>query len=374
MLKLDLIVIGGGPAGAASAIRYLQLEPRARVIILDKAVFPRDKPCGDGLGPDAVSEIALLGASRVLVGRKPISSILLQSPSGRRVTGSPPRPGYVIPRLELDAGMIDVALSTGARVSNERVESIEHTKGGVVVNGSYVAPVVIAADGANSRCRTILGQDRAPDDHAAFAVRGYAESESRLLEIRWERTLYPSYSWIFPVGDGRVNIGFGCLHKKLDGDKPKEVLWRALAESVELKPIEGTLRAHRLPFTSARLTRSCGSVLFAGDAAGMINPLSGEGIYYALATGRLAATAAAQHGGSASRAYENAIQRTFKSHFRATSLAHVLQRVPRNVDAAVKAAESSWPVFEDLVDLALGHGGLTVATTFGVARHWLTRL
>lgn len=371
MESVDLVVIGAGPAGSAAAIRYLHLRPTARVVVLDKAVFPRDKPCGDGLGPDAVSELVTLGAGEVLRGRVPVTSVVLQSPSGRRVTGSPPRPGFVVPRFELDAGLVAVARSLGAEIVCERIESLERTATGVVVNDKYDTAVVVAADGANSRCRTLLGLDRAPDGHAAFAVRGYAVSDASALEIRWERRLFPAYSWIFPIGDGRVNVGFGCLHSRLTGDRPKERLWEALTETVDFEPLVGTLRAHRLPFTSANLSRSAGPVLFAGDAAGMINPLSGEGIYYALASGRMAATAAVMHGEHADLAYEDAVNKSFRPHFRSTSVAHRLQRLPRNIDAAVAAAEHSWTVFEDLVDLALGRGRLTARMTAGIARRWL---
>jgi flavin-dependent dehydrogenase len=114
-----------------------------------------------------------------------------------------------------------------------------------------------------------------------------------------------------------------------------------------------------------------GSVLFVGDAAGMINPLSGEGIYYALATGRLAGTAAVLHTEHAAAVYESSVNRLFRAHFRSTGVAHRLQRLPRNIDAAVAAADRSWPVFEDLVELALGRGTLTAWMTAGIARRWL---
>lgn len=125
MESVDLVVIGAGPAGSAAAIRYLQLRPASRVVVMDKAQFPRDKPCGDGLGPDAVGELVTLGAVEVLCGRVPVTSVVLQGPSGRRVTGSPPRPGFVVPRLELDAGLVTVARSMGAKIVCERIESLE---------------------------------------------------------------------------------------------------------------------------------------------------------------------------------------------------------------------------------------------------------
>ena len=371
MESVDLIVIGAGPAGSAAAIRYLQLRPTARVVLLDKSAFPRDKPCGDGLGPDAVSELVALGAAEILYGRIPVTSVILQSPSGRRVTGHPPRPGFVVPRFELDAALVAVAQRMGAQLLCERVESVSDlTHAGVVINERFRAPVVIAADGANSRTRSLLGEPRAPDHHAAFAVRGYVKAPHDALEIRWERRLYPAYSWLFPVGDGRVNVGFGCLHSQLRDPRPKVELWSALREAVGLEIPEESLRAHRLPFTTAKLSRSSGSVLFAGDAAGMINPLSGEGIYYALATGRMAASAATLSAGN-SVAYEHAVRRVFGAHFRSTSLSHLLQRIPRNIDAAVSAASKSPEVFDDLVEIALGRGTLTPAVVSAVARNWL---
>jgi flavin-dependent dehydrogenase len=89
MEHVDLVVVGAGPAGAAAAIRFLQLRPSAHVVVIDKAVFPRDKPCGDGLGPDAVGELVTLGAAAVLEGRVPVTKVRLCSPSGRSVVGTP---------------------------------------------------------------------------------------------------------------------------------------------------------------------------------------------------------------------------------------------------------------------------------------------
>jgi flavin-dependent dehydrogenase len=103
----------------------------------------------------------------------------------------------------------------------------------------------------------------------------------------------------------------------------------------------------------------------------MINPLSGEGIYYALATGRMAGAAAALASEEPATMYEHAVRRLFARHFQATRLAHRLQRLPRNIDASIAAAESSFEVFEDLVELALGRGGITPAMVRGVARNWL---
>jgi len=97
------VVVGAGPAGAAAALEAKRLRPRASVALVDKADFPRDKACGDGLGPHAVDELEALGAGGVLEGYPPIRGLRLRSPRGMEVAGDPARPNYVIPRTVLDA-------------------------------------------------------------------------------------------------------------------------------------------------------------------------------------------------------------------------------------------------------------------------------
>lgn len=364
MRHVDVLIIGGGPAGAAAAIRTKQLRPMSSVVLLDKADFPRDKPCGDGLGPHAVAEAVNLGAADLFVGRVPVSNVRLVSPGGAEVVGAPPKPGFVIPRYDFDAGLVSVAQSLGVEVVRERVSSIA-TQGDVVsVNDRWRAPWLVAADGVSSRTRRLLGGEGGASipfgpGHVAIAVRGYAPCDHHRFTIAWQRRNWPAYSWEFPIGDGRANIGYGYLLASGPKQRPaREELWEVLAETVSLVPDPSTLRAHHLVATTARADVTVGRVLFCGDAAGMINPLTGEGIYYALASGRLAAAALVSE--DPPRAYRRGLAREFGRHFRSTRWAHRAQRLsPRMVDAGVAAAGRNAQTFARLTELAIGNGTLT---------------
>ena len=369
MRRADLLIVGGGPAGAAAALRAKQLRPEWQVVVLDKDEFPRDKVCGDGIGPHAVAELASLGAHRAVEGRQAVLSIHLEGPNGATATGVPPRAGYVVRRRDFDAAIVAAAVDAGAHVVKERVDSVEATSDGILVNGTWAAPWLVAADGANSRCRRLLGEKGAKGRHLVFAVRGYQPWEQQTFEIRWEKTLYPAYSWRFPLGDGYANVGFGCIKSALDDQGGRTQLWEAAAATCGIDTDEVPLRAHHLPLTSARLSRTHGRVLFAGDAAGLINPLTGEGIYYALASGRIAANAAAS-GGDVPHEYERGLRHAFGKHFATTSGVAVLANLQRNIDASIRAAARDQLVFDDLVEVAIGDGLLTRRIVTGVARRW----
>jgi geranylgeranyl reductase family protein len=368
--KIDLLIIGGGPAGAGAAIHAKQLRPDWQVVLIDKDEFPRDKVCGDGLGPHAVNEISRLGADGVLGEHLPIHSLRLDGPGGLYLEDQPYKPLYALRRFELDAGLVRCAQELGVEVLVERVDSISTDSTGVTVNDVWRAPFVIAADGANSRTRRLCGLPFASGHDLAFSVRGYLRSDVTALTITWQKRFAPSYSWAFPVGDGYANVGFGCLKSALPEKGSKPALWEAAAEFTGIDATDSTLRAHHLPFSSARLERSSGRVLFVGDSAGLINPLSGEGIYYALASGRLAASALALEADPIV-GYSRNLNREFRSHFRSTSLcAAALHLGIINLDAVILAGQDH-KVFEDLVELMLGDGTVTPTIVTGILGGWL---
>src|SRR5215211_6720837 len=122
-------------AGAAAALEARRLRPGASVLLVDKAAFPRDKACGDGLGPHAVDELEALGAGGVLEGYPPIRGLRLRSPRGMEVAGDPARPNYVVPRAVLDARLVAAAQAAGAELHRSRVRRLEQRDGLVVVDG-----------------------------------------------------------------------------------------------------------------------------------------------------------------------------------------------------------------------------------------------
>jgi menaquinone-9 beta-reductase len=353
-------VVGAGPAGAAAALEARRLRPDASVLLVDKAAFPRDKACGDGLGPHAVDELAALGAGHVLDGYPPIPGLRLRSPRGLEVAGEPARPNWVVPRAVLDARLVEAATAAGAELRRASVRRLEQRDGLVLVDGGLAARVVIAADGANSTVRRLLGAPSNPDRALAIAIRGYAPAPPGQPEqlIAWVAEGWPAYVWSFPTGTGVANVGYGLLRSRFHADRAE--LRRRLRDLLpEAEPDPDSLRAHHLPFSSFRPPPGRGQVLLAGDAASLVNPLSGEGIYYALASGRLAARAALTAPREPAAAYRRLLARALGRHLRHSAVLARAIHLPALAEAGLGAAAASPALFDTLVELGLGQARIT---------------
>jgi len=377
-----VVVVGAGPAGASAALAARRARPGARVLLLDKAAFPRDKACGDGIAAHALDELAALGVTGAAAGSAPVARLCLRTPGGAVAVRTMARPAHVIPRRVFDARLVDAARAAGAELRTARVRALEQRDGQVVLTvapgrapagagaageggdrggghratGCQVAaPVVVAADGANSTVRRLLGVAPQPPAHLAIAVRGYATAPPGPPEqlIALVAQGWPAYYWSFPIGDGTANVGYGLLRGRLTGGR--EDLHARLAALLPGQPADpATLRAHHLPLSTVRPRPVHGRVLLSGDAASLVNPLTGEGIYYAVATGARAGAAAV--GEDPAGAYVGALRRLLVAHLRQTGvLGRALRHRPL-VDAAVRAAARSRPVFDDLVEVRLGAG------------------
>ena len=304
--QFDIAVIGGGPAGAATAIRAAR--GGARVVVLEKGPQGRDKVCGDGLTPRAVAalhelDIALDRAHRIdglrmIAGRKVRE---LPWPVGGRF----PNHGAVWPRRRLDAALIDAAAAAGADVrfstEAEPVVGADGTVTGVTTaHGRVDAALVVAAAGAPGSVARKLGADRVPAEPHGLAIRAYVESPRHAdrhleacLTIRDEHgTWVPGYGWMFPCGDGTVNIGVGALStmrgfKGLNLNRLLDSYRALVADDWEIGPNLERPKAWRLPMSVGR--RHGPGWVAVGDAAGLINPMNGEGIDYGLESGMLAA-------------------------------------------------------------------------------------
>jgi geranylgeranyl reductase family protein len=352
------VVVGAGPAGAAAALEARR--PRASVALVDKADFPRDKACGDGLGPHAVDELEALGAAGVLAGYPPIRGLRLRSPRGMEVAGDPARPNYVVPRSVLDARLVEAAMAAGVELRRASVRHLEQHNGLVTVDGELAARVVIGADGANSAVRRLLGVAANPDRALAIAVRGYAPAPAGRPEqlIAWVAEGWPAYVWSFPTGTGLANVGYGLLRSRFHGDRAE--LHRRLHDLLPgADPDPASLRAHHLPFSSFRPPPGRGRVLLAGDAASLVNPLSGEGIYYALASGRLAARAALTSPDEPLAAYRRLLSKALGRHLRHSAVLARAIHAPALAEAGLGAAAGSPRLFDTLVELGLGQARIT---------------
>lgn len=373
----DLAVVGAGPAGSAAALAALRARPGARVLLLDKADFPRDKSCGDGVAPHALDELARLGAASVLADRVPVWHLRLRSPGGTEVARRLQRPDHVVPRALFDARLVDAAVARGAVLRRQAVRALDVRPDGVVLDGDTHAAVVVGADGANGVVRRLVGAAPQPDPAMALAVRGYATvpaGQRPEQVIVMDGRDWPAYAWRFDAGDGTANVGFGMLLPALRGTGRggRAELHGRLEELLPGTDAE-RLRSHHLPLSTSRPRQGPGRVLLAGDAASLINPLTGEGIYYALASGRLAGVAAVT-GGDPGLRYAELLRRELGRHLRHTTALARATRAPAVVDAGVAATVSSGRAFDALVELGLGRGLVTVPLVTGLAREVGRRL
>ena len=364
----DVVVVGGGPAGAACAAAARRADPTARVLVLDRAAFPRDKVCGDGIAPEALDVLTGLGleAEALTAGYAVVPRLRLRSPGGARVERTMHRPARVVPRAVFDDRLLAAALATGAELRRHQVRRLTVHPEHVAVDDVLTAGVVVGADGAESVVRRALGVPPNPPDRLAIALRGYAREPAGLEGVQVILTTeqrWPAYAWSFPLGDGRANVGYGEL---VSGGVNRQGLLDGLSRLLPGVEAE-ELKAHRLPLSTGRPRQPDGRVLLAGDAASLINPLTGEGIFYAVLSGALAGVAAVG-GGNAGAAYRRALNARLGRHLRHSSTASRLSRWPSLMDAVFRAADADQRVFDDVVDLGLADGRLTARTLAAAAR------
>jgi menaquinone-9 beta-reductase len=365
----DVAVVGAGPAGSAAALRVLQLRPDARVLLLDAAAFPRDKTCGDGIAAHVFELLDALGVPD-LTGLGPaVPRMRLRSPGGRVVARTCPRPNRVIRREEFDARLVAAAVARGAQLRRHRVRSLCVRADRVVLDGEIAARVVIGADGANSTVRRLLGAPPSRPSATAVAVRGYTGSTvlADALVIEFAGGRHPAYAWSFPL-QGGANVGFGVFDRRGGGSR-RQLLDALAALLPGQEPEPSTVRGHHLPLSTGPRHHPDGRVLLAGDAASLVNPLTGEGIYDAVASGVLAGRAALL-GAGAGAAHRRAMRRTFGRHQKHGAVLAALVPRPGFLDAAVAAAADDQSVFDAAVDLGLGRGTATVGALAQVAARY----
>ncbi|MDM7854392.1 geranylgeranyl reductase family protein [Cellulomonas alba] len=324
----DVIVVGAGPTGSSAA--YHCAAAGLDVLLLEKAEFPRDKVCGDGLTPRAVAELVRMGVPlreqdgwirnkglRVLGGGHRLE---LAWPE----ISSYPSFGLAKARQGLDHLLADHARAAGAKLQERTTVTgpVRDERTGRVVGvtartadgeqATYRAPVVVAADGVSARLATGLGRTKRDDRPMGVAVRTYfrtprhddAWMESH-LEL-WDgapgrSNLMPGYGWIFALGDGTANVGLGSVASTaaathVDYKKLFAAWMRNAPAEWEFTPENqvGPVRGAALPMGFNRGPLYGDGVMLAGDAAGMVSPFNGEGIAYGLQAGRVASDAIAQ--------------------------------------------------------------------------------
>ncbi|MGY9072141.1 MAG: NAD(P)/FAD-dependent oxidoreductase, partial [Acidimicrobiales bacterium] len=301
MVHQDIIVIGGGPAGTAAAIRAARAG--MSVTVFEKGSHGRDKVCGDGLTPRAVGalnelEIPLDDAHHIQ-GLRMIAGKRVRELDWPGTTRFPDH-GAVWPRRRLDTALMDAAAAAGAEMiyDTEAIPVMDGNRAiGVDAAGErWTADLVVLAAGAQGKAARVLGAERDPDEPFGLAIRTYAETPRHgdkhleaCLTIKDDQGVaVPGYGWMFPAGDGTVNIGVGALStmkgfKKLNLTTLCDSYRDLVQDDWELGPYLEKPRAWRLPM-SAQKRHGPGWVAI-GDAAGLVNPMNGEGIDYGLETG-----------------------------------------------------------------------------------------
>jgi geranylgeranyl reductase family protein len=299
---VDVAVVGAGPAGSAAAITAA--ERGLSVVCVDKATFPRDKTCGDGITANGLRLVERLGMTRegfATIDPQIVRETVVVSPSGRRVVLPMPGDGVhgaIVERSSFDAALVDLARSRGVDVrEDETFDAVEVHDDHVRLDGLR-ARFLVAADGHWSPVRRAVQPDTPRDLGEWHAVRQYFEgvADERLFVV-FERDLLPGYAWVFPLPGGRANVGFGVLRAGGRSGHELKALWpdllaRPIVREIlgdKARPLEA-VHAWPIPtrYEPARLMHGS-RVLFAGDAAGLVDPMTGEGIAQAIETGMLAA-------------------------------------------------------------------------------------
>jgi geranylgeranyl reductase family protein len=326
----DVLVVGAGPAGSAAASTLARAG--RSVMVVDKATFPRDKCCGDGLTTLALRELESLGLRPAAVDSwHAVDAAWLRAPSGREVRVPLPTGAgtyaAVATRLDLDQALVDVARSAGAKIHDGHAFAAidttraDHVRVAVEGVGDVLARYVVAADGMWSPVRKALGLSIDGYRGEWHALRQYASGVTGpardRLYVWFEPDLLPGYAWSFPLPGGRVNVGFGVLRGgSLDGGQVR-ALWHDLLRRPFVREalgpdahLDGRVLAWPIPARIDSIRLVGPRTLFVGDAAAATDVLTGEGIGQALLTGRLAAEAIIAAGalqpGVAAAQYERA--------------------------------------------------------------------
>lgn len=315
---MDVVIVGGGPAGCSAALALK--DSQKKVLLVDKAEFPRSKTCGD-----SIPAHALLGLENFSQGiydsfLSQVTSVSFRSsalvfPNGRQVVFSWPLPGYIAERSSFDSFLLDRVIETTSTRTITGLKVVDYTRDNALVrlstqhaDGSagmeIVTPLVIAADGAPSlAARKLAGVTPDPSVYGQ-AVRCYFDGVENMDAstelIFYHPRFFPGYYWMFPMTGGRVNAGFGMpekyrrkkglslvtLFQQFREHHP--VVRRMLGNSIQV----GDIRGGMVPFAMKREVWGGPGFMLAGDAGSLVDPVSGDGIMYAVRSGLLAGIAA----------------------------------------------------------------------------------
>jgi geranylgeranyl reductase family protein len=367
--RCEILILGAGPAG--STLAYLLAKAGRDVLLVDRYEFPRDKTCGDGLTPRATETLIRLGLPIAELPGEKVTAALLVSPRGTQSRLSfdallgPGSFGQIVPRLELDAWLHGKAVAAGARFIRGVAQSLNQH--GKTVTGATIkttlglehinAGLTVVATGASSSLLKDLHLEPRLGD-SIIAVRTYFQHvppSEPAFEFYFDRDLLPGYGWVFPMHDGRANVGVGVysrtlkergvsINDLLDGFLHGATMQARLKGAAEAGP----RRSHplRIDFPS-HATAGHGWIIV-GESAGIVNPVTGEGIDLAIESAEIAAAEILAHNGKwprrRTRRYERALVKRFANVFRGARLMQRLAMNERYMDSVVRRSLTH-PVF-----------------------------
>jgi len=408
--KYDVLIVGAGPAGSNAAISYKKLNPSLRVGLIDKATFPRDKSCGDAIGPGVISALKRFNNEHILENEPQVVSTTLYGPDNIGIQNYIPEVKnkedsivYVIPRIDLDNRILNLAKDLDVDVTEglSFVSFEEDTNKNILVKFKnkdeeflFLTKLLVGADGANSRIRKQLNLKQNSDWHKAIAIRAYIDSPN-YIEIFNERTLMfeinvsaeKGYAWAFPSKGNLLNIGIGVPVSIFKKDKLninqllKDFIAQLESRGVVVENIRKQ-KSYMLPFASSRpkLKKNINIALI-GDASSMINPISGEGIFYGMEAGYLLAKntnelVRSEELSSGILKYEKEFSNRFRKHYLSCALARLILQSPFMTKRLLKVASKDQDTIDFVIELLFDEAYLTLSEVIKISYKFLipTRL